>query len=41
MSRYHASTSVIREHRGFDPKWYTVGQVAQLLGYGEKPKFGC
>ena len=35
MSRNHASTSDTREPRELDPKWYTVAQVAQLLGYGE------
>jgi excisionase family DNA binding protein len=35
MSRDHASTSGIREPRDLDPKWYTVAQVARLLGCGE------
>jgi len=35
MSRNHANTPGVREHRDLDPKWYTVAQVARLLGYGE------
>ena len=35
MSRNHANTPGVREQRDLDPKWYTVAQVAQLLGYGE------
>jgi excisionase family DNA binding protein len=35
MSRNHANTSGVSQPRELDPKWYTVAQVAQLLGYGE------
>ena len=35
MSRNHASKSGVSQPRQLDPKWYTVAQVAQLLGYGE------
>jgi excisionase family DNA binding protein len=35
MSRDHTRRRSAQEQRGLDPKWYTVSQVAQLLGYGE------
>jgi excisionase family DNA binding protein len=35
MSRNHSRRSGAREPRDLDPKWYTVSQVASLLGYGE------
>ena len=35
MSRDHTGRLNAQEPQGLDPKWYTVSQVAQLLGYGE------
>jgi excisionase family DNA binding protein len=35
MSRDHTRRLGAHEPQGLDPKWYTVSQVAQLLGYGE------
>ena len=35
MSRDHTGRLSAQEPQGLDPKWYTVSQVAQLLGYGE------
>ena len=35
MSRDHAPRRGTQERPRLDPKWYTVSQVAQLLGYGE------
>lgn len=35
MSRNHARKPGAQEPRDLDPKWYTVSQVANLLGYGE------
>jgi excisionase family DNA binding protein len=35
MSRNHSRRSGAQESRDLDPKWYTVAQVASLLGYGE------
>jgi hypothetical protein len=35
MSRNHARRLDAREPQHLDPKWYTVSQVASLLGYGE------
>ncbi len=34
MSRNH-TRKLGQEPRDLDPKWYTVSQVASLLGYGE------
>jgi excisionase family DNA binding protein len=35
MSRDHAPRRGTQERPRLDPKWYTVSQVAQLLGCGE------
>jgi excisionase family DNA binding protein len=35
VSRNHARKPGAQEPRDLDPKWYTVSQVANLLGYGE------
>jgi excisionase family DNA binding protein len=35
MSRNHSRRSGAQEPQQLDPKWYTVSQVANLLGYGE------
>jgi excisionase family DNA binding protein len=35
MSRDHTRRLSADEPQGLDPKWYSVSQVAQLLGYGE------
>jgi excisionase family DNA binding protein len=35
MSRDHTPRQGTQERPRLDPKWYTVSQVAQLLGYGE------
>jgi excisionase family DNA binding protein len=35
MSRDHVRKPGTQERQRLDPKWYTVSQVAQLLGYGE------
>jgi excisionase family DNA binding protein len=35
MSPNHSRRSGAQEPRQLDPKWYTVAQVASLLGYGE------
>ncbi|HEY6688894.1 MAG TPA: excisionase family DNA-binding protein [Propionibacteriaceae bacterium] len=35
MSRNHARKPGAQEPRDLDPKWYTVSQVANLLGCGE------
>ena len=35
MSRDHVRKLGTQERLRLDPKWYTVSQVAQLLGYGE------
>jgi hypothetical protein len=35
MSRDHPPGRGTEERPRLDPKWYTVSQVAQLLGYGE------
>ena len=35
MSRNHARKPGAQQPRDLDPKWYTVSQVARLLGYGE------
>jgi excisionase family DNA binding protein len=35
MSRDHGRRLGAQERQALDPRWYTVSQVAQLLGYGE------
>jgi excisionase family DNA binding protein len=35
MSRSQARKRRAPEPQNLDPKWYTVSQVASLLGYGE------
>ena len=35
MSRDHTPRRGTQERQRLDPRWYTVSQVAQLLGYGE------
>jgi excisionase family DNA binding protein len=35
MSRNHSRGSDAYKPQDLDPKWYTVAQVASLLGYGE------
>ena len=35
MSWDHTRGLGTHEPQGLDPKWYTVSQVSQLLGYGE------